>query len=52
MIDKAENFRADKNQSLPVMYKNQTHSWVTQEVFHKNSVPSVNKFLKKAKRTT
>jgi hypothetical protein len=51
VIDKASKPRTFKNQSLPVIYKSQSHGWVTREVFtewsHESFEASVKTFLKK-----
>jgi hypothetical protein len=51
VIGKAAQPRAFKSQSLPVIYKSQSHGWVTREVFtewfHESFESSVKSFLKK-----
>jgi hypothetical protein len=51
VIGKAAKPRAFKTQSIPIIYKGQSHGWVTREVFtewfHESFEPSVKTFLKK-----
>jgi hypothetical protein len=51
VIGKLAKPRAFKTQSLPVIYKSQSHGWISQEVFtewfRESFEPSVKTFLKK-----
>jgi hypothetical protein len=50
VTDKAVKPREFKNQSIPVIYKNQSRGWITEifaEWLHESFEPSVKIFLKK-----